>query len=65
MSQDDTLPTIGAVEVPPSALEFFAYCEAERDRLRNSGEAFDEALFNAAVDLALRKFRTLEDRGTA
>jgi len=51
--------------VPPSALEFFAYCEAERDRLRNTGEAFDEALFNAAVELALRKFQTIEERGAS
>ena len=28
-------------------------------------EPFDEAFFNAAVDLALRKFQTLEERGTA
>ena len=65
MSQDDTLPTVGTAEVPPSALEFFAYCEAERDRLRNTGQPFDEALFNAAVDLALRKFQVLEERGAS
>ena len=65
MPQDDTLPTVGTAEVPPSALEYFAYCEAERDRLRNTGEAFDEALFNAAVELALRKFQTIEERGAS
>lgn len=65
MSQDDTLPNVAAAEVPPSALEFFAYCEAERDRLRNTGEPFDEAFFNAAVDLALRKFHALEDQGAS
>lgn len=65
MSQDEIPPTVGAIEVPPSALEFFAYCEAERDRLRNTGESFDEALFDAAVDLALRKFHVIEERGAA
>jgi hypothetical protein len=65
MSQDDTLPIVDTAEVPPSALEFFAYCEAERDRLRNTGEPFDESLFNAAVDLALRKFQVLEERGAS
>jgi len=65
MSQDDTLPIVGAAEVPPSAVEFFAYCEAERERLRNTGQPFDEAFFNAAVDLALRKFQALEERGSA
>jgi len=62
MSQDDTLPIVGTAVVPPSALEFFAYCEAERDRLRNT---FDETLFNAAVELALRKFQTIEERGAS
>ena len=65
MSQDDALPVVGAAEVPPSAIEFFTYCEAERERRRNTGEPFDEALFTAAVELALRKFQTLEDRGLA
>jgi hypothetical protein len=65
MSQDDTLPAVGAAEVPPSALEFFAFCEAERDRLRNTGQAFDESLFDAAVDLALRKFKVIEERGAS
>jgi len=65
MSQDDTLPIVGTAVVPPSALEFFAYCEVERDRLRNTGEAFDETLFNAAVELALRKFQTIEERGAS
>jgi hypothetical protein len=65
MSLDDPLPTVGAAEVPPSAIEFFTYCEGERERRRNTGEPFDEALFDAALELALRKFQALEDRGLA
>ena len=65
MSQDDTLPIVGTVEVPLSAIEFYTYCEGERERRRNTGEPFDEALFDAAIDLALRKFQVLEDRGLA
>jgi hypothetical protein len=65
MSQDDTLPIVDTAEVPPSAVEFFAHCQAERERLRNTGDAFDEPLFNAAVDLALRKFQAIEERGAS
>ena len=39
--------------------EFLVYCQEERERCRNSGEVFDEALFDEAVDLAERKIRTL------
>jgi hypothetical protein len=65
MPSDPSLPVVGTVEVPATAQEFYAYCEAERERRRNSGEAFDEALFASAVELALRKFRALEDRGSS
>jgi hypothetical protein len=65
MSQDDTLPVAGAAEVPASALEFYTYCEAERERRRNTGQPFDEAAFDAALELALRKFQALEERGLA
>ena len=63
MMSDPSLPVVGTLEVPATAQEFYAYCESELDRRRNSGEPFDEALFRSAVELALRKFRTLEDRG--
>jgi len=39
--------------------EFMLYCAEERDRCRNSGEEFDEAVFDEAVDLAERKIKTL------
>lgn len=40
-------------------VEFLTYCNEERERGRNSGEEFDEAFFDSAVDLAERKLRTL------
>jgi len=46
-----------------SSEEFLAYCEAERERRINSGEEFDEASFNQAMDLVLRKLKVLEDEG--
>lgn len=39
--------------------EFLVYCQEERERSRNSGEQFDESLFEEAVALAERKVRTL------
>ncbi|CAK0781171.1 hypothetical protein CCP3SC15_890015 [Gammaproteobacteria bacterium] len=49
--------------VPPSAVEFLAYCEVEYERRTSSGNPFDESLFRSAVDLVLRKLRHLEKRG--
>jgi hypothetical protein len=63
MQPDPSLPVVGTLEVPASAQEFYAYCASELERRRNSGEPFDESLFMSAVELALRKFRTLEERG--
>jgi len=39
--------------------EFLQYCTEERARLVDSGEAFDQQLFDEAVDLAERKLKTL------
>lgn len=36
---------------------FKAYCEDEYDRRSNSGEPFDDVLFEEAVKLAKRKLR--------
>jgi hypothetical protein len=51
---------MAAEESPRGPLyEFLVYCQEERERCRNSGEPFDEALFDEAVDLAERKIKTL------
>jgi hypothetical protein len=51
---------------PQAPSEFFAaYCEAERERLRDAGEALDERRFQAAVDLALARLRAIEDEERA
>ena len=46
-----------------SAKEFIAYCNAERERRLNSGEAFDQQAFDAAVELVLRKLHALAEEG--
>lgn len=46
-----------------SAREFSAYCNAERERRRNSGETFDEKVFDEAVETVMRKLRILAEEG--
>jgi len=46
-----------------SALDFLAYCNAERERRLNSGEAFDQEAFEQAVEMVLSKLRVLADEG--
>lgn len=51
---------------PQKPSEGFAeYCAGEMEHQRNSGEAFDEPLFQEAVDLVLRKLRNMEEEGLA
>lgn len=45
--------------------DFEAFCKTELDRRRNTGEAFDETLFEDAVDLVIRRLKALEERGQA
>lgn len=64
MSTEDTRPL--NQHTPQRAVEAFAeYCAAEREQLKNSGETFDPALFDEAVDLVTRKLEKLEQEGLA
>jgi hypothetical protein len=44
----------------PSSAAFAAYCDEERERMRDAAEAFDEGRFRAAVDLVLGRLRAME-----
>ena len=46
-----------------STREFLNYCDAERERRRNSGEEFDSVAFDEAVEMVLRRLRTLAEEG--
>ncbi|MES9947419.1 MAG: nodulation protein E [Candidatus Thiodiazotropha sp.] len=46
-----------------SAQEFLDYCRAEKERRLNSGEAFDEATFDQAMQMVINKLRMLADEG--
>jgi hypothetical protein len=63
MSMSDQTPTQGDEELGASAEEFLAYCDAERERRLNSGEAFDQEAFEQAVQMVLDKLRVLADEG--
>ena len=43
--------------------EFTSFCQEEKERRMNSGEAFDEQAFEEAMELTLRKLKVLEDEG--
>lgn len=45
-------------ESPSSA--FSAWCREELERRSDAGDAFDEARFRAAMDLAVSRLKTLE-----
>lgn len=65
MSGEEQVKQSGALAVPRPSEAFSAYCNAEFDRRRNSGEAFDEATYREAMQLALRKIERLEEEGYA
>ena len=48
-----------------SADDFSSFCTAEFERRRNSGEDFDESGYRSAMELALKKLRLLEEKGSA
>lgn len=54
------------LHAPQRPSESFAeYCAGELEQRRNSGDEFDGDLFAEAVDLVVRKLRTLEEEGRA
>jgi len=57
MSQKNKSKPLSSSDIRGPEAHFNAYCEDEHERRSNSGEAFDEALFDEAVKLAKRKLR--------
>ena len=57
-------PTASEVQdLGGSAREFLNYCNAERERRLNSGDDFNQEAFDEAVELVLRRLRTLAEEG--
>lgn len=63
MADDLEIKPLGGSELRGSTEDFTAYCEAEFERRRNSGEAFDEAAYREAMELTLARLRTLSEEG--
>jgi hypothetical protein len=63
MSLSDQATGSTSEDLGASAREFAAYCNAERERRFNSGEAFNQTAFDEAVDKVLRKLRALAEEG--
>ncbi len=59
MSPDEDRPLSSADRGGPLQ-DFLAFCEAELERRRDTGEQFDEAAYKEAMDLVVRKFQALE-----
>ncbi len=60
MSPDEEKPLNSADRGGPLQ-DFLAFCEAEFERRRDTGEEFDEAAYKEAMDLVVRKFQALEE----
>ena len=56
-------PPLDSDDLQSTARDFLEFCEEERERRRDSGEAFDETLYQGAVDMGLRRLRNMEQEG--
>ena len=65
MSEENEGKPISTTNLEGSAAELAAYCEAEFERRRNSGEPFDESSYREAMEMALRRLQVLEEGGYA
>jgi len=57
MAQKNKSKPLSSSDIRGPEAHFSAYCEDEFECRSNSGETFDEALFEEAVKLAKRKLR--------
>ena len=48
------------VDLERASSAFVAYCEEQRERWRDADEPLDEGRFQAAVDLALGRLKSIE-----
>lgn len=65
MAGESVKSPLDTPELESPSEKFSAYCEAEFERRRNSGEAFDEADYREAMEMVLVKLRALEEEGYA
>ena len=65
MSEEPQVKPLNTSELMGPSQDFKAYCEAEFERRRNSGEPFDEKRYREAMEMTMRKLQVLEEEGYA
>jgi len=65
MSADQKIKPLSTSGLLGPARDFSEYCEAEFERRRNSGNAFNEAAYREAMEMTLRRLQALEEEGYA
>jgi hypothetical protein len=63
MPANDNLKPLNMAERRTTIEEFTSFCLEEKERRMNSGDDFDEQIFEEAKELTLRKLKVLEDEG--
>ena len=62
MSDSDST-SIDRSQLQGPSKDFFEYCTDESARRRDSGDEFEESVFQEALDLVLRRLQHLEEEG--
>ncbi|PLY15173.1 MAG: hypothetical protein C0631_08625 [Sedimenticola sp.] len=65
MSENRDIKPLSTSELLGPQQDFSDYCEAEFERRRNSEEPFKEDDYRQAMEMTLRKLKSLEDEGYA
>ncbi len=63
MSSNDQTKPLNKTERRSTIEEFTDYCAAERESRTNSGDKFDTARYDQAVEIALQKLADLQKEG--
>lgn len=63
MPEQREIKPLSTSELLGPSQDFADYCEAEFERRRNSEEPFNEADYREAMEMTLRKLKSLEDEG--
>ncbi|MEJ1296614.1 MAG: nodulation protein E [Candidatus Sedimenticola sp. (ex Thyasira tokunagai)] len=65
MAGESVESPVETLETESPSEDFSAYCDAEFERRKNSGETFNEADYREAMEMVLVKLRAMEEEGYA
>lgn len=63
MTPEHKTKPLASTDLRGTSEAFAAYCELELERRRNSGEPFDEAACQEAMEMVLTRLEALENEG--